>query len=440
MQTQRIHGAAMSTAAAILLLLAASPVPAQVQQHDVTPVVGADVAGGPFAPRPEDVPRYTPEMAIELEAARACVAQQLDARALMDGITKQPIGVAAQEPVLAVILGVGSPDALAAVLAGGGAERQAQELARTLVGIVTRPRTGQLADAIGHFNALLQRSEASFVEQPPPELMAVHAVLSMLALRDGCVPPDRVELCLVTPERMLTTVEAYVHPITGDTLLQGTPYRVTHDAGAPQYAANRSWFVADQPVTFQNREFLRYGERRILSPRELARAGEYDGVTVFTQVGAVAPVSEIYLPAGPGCDFQPYAPRSTVETPITVCVVNAAGDLGTVAAAFRPLSGDTLVAGQLFSEVQHAGLPQYAAGHDWFIADSPIAFRDFEYVKFGATRVLSPGSLVAAGTYEGVTVFVESAARAPDTEIFLPAGPGCAFQPYLAREEIRVRG
>src|SRR5690606_14627890 len=143
---------------------------------------------------------------------------------------------------------------------------------------------------------------------------------------------------------------------------------------APQYAAGRDWFTSNQPITFQNREFLQYGESRVFAPRELNRAGEYDGVTIFTAAGAVAPVAEIYLPAGPACDFQPYAPRSALERQIDVCVVDAAGVLGTASAVFRPLSGDTLIAGLPFGQVHHAGMPQYAAGHDWFIGDAPIAF------------------------------------------------------------------
>ena len=40
----------------------------------------------------------------------------------------------------------------------------------------------------------------------------------------------------------------------------------------------------------------------------------------------------------------------------------------------------------------------------------------------------------------GVPVYAERGASEPASRIFVPVGPGCEFQPYLARESIRIRG
>lgn len=312
MSARRLPRVLSPAATAATLWVAALPLHAQVQQHDVTPVAGPDIAGGPFAPRPPITSRAD---AAELEAARVCVSEQLDARSLMDPARKEIIEADAQEVLIAVVLGAAAPEGLAEVLARGGAVREADDLARTLAGIVTRPRTGQLAEAIRHFNALIERSDPALVDDPPPELVAVRALLSALSLSEGCVPPARVDLCLVTPELALTTVEAFLHPVTGDTLLYGRPFRALNHEGAPQYAASREWFAAGEPITYQGREFLASGEGRRLSPDELLRAGEFDGVPVFTRADAVPPVTEIYLPSGPGCEFQPYVNAGAARAP-----------------------------------------------------------------------------------------------------------------------------
>jgi len=72
------------------------------------------------------------------------------------------------------------------------------------------------------------------------------------------------------------------------------------------YAANATWFINNEPITFNNRRYVKYGLPRVLGVSEVTRGGDYQGVGVFTEAGATGAPEVIYLPVRPGCEFQPY--------------------------------------------------------------------------------------------------------------------------------------
>jgi hypothetical protein len=39
---------------------------------------------------------------------------------------------------------------------------------------------------------------------------------------------------------------------------------------------------------------------------------EYQGVPIFAEQGAMAPHNVLYVPVRPGCEMQPYQPRTAV--------------------------------------------------------------------------------------------------------------------------------
>ena len=71
------------------------------------------------------------------------------------------------------------------------------------------------------------------------------------------------------------------------------------------YAANKGWYINNEPITFNGRRYVKYGLPRVLGVTEVARAGAYEGVSVFSKGGSMR-ADVIYIPVRPGCEFQPY--------------------------------------------------------------------------------------------------------------------------------------
>jgi hypothetical protein len=115
----------------------------------------------------------------------------------------------------------------------------------------------------------------------------------------------------------LTDVDAVYMPSTGDTLVvvqgQRRPFAQVYPATAPTYAAGATWFINNDAVMFNNREFVRYGVPRVISPAELQRVGDYRGVGLWAQTGATTPYDVVYVPIRPGCEFQAYQARTQLR-------------------------------------------------------------------------------------------------------------------------------
>ncbi len=124
---------------------------------------------------------------------------------------------------------------------------------------------------------------------------------------------------------------------------------------------------------------------------------------------------------------------------IRVCVVEN-GMLTEITGRYNPATGDTMVAGQRFSE-RYPATTGYAAGTTWYINNETITFGDRRYAKFGLPRVVGVTEVNRLGDFQGVTVFAEPGATGTPDVIYVPVRPGCEFQAYQLEQKIRtVRG
>jgi hypothetical protein len=155
--------------------------------------------------------------------------------------------------------------------------------------------------------------------------------------------------------------------------------------------------------------------------------------------GNILPAPVPLPPPPPPAPAPAPAPPATRE--ITVCVVTPQGQIQNVTATFNPATGDTLVAGQQFRTAHPATAPTYAAGANWYVTTDQLRFTNRDFVRFGVSRLITqPAQLQRVGEFQGTHLFAEAGATAPYDVLYVPLRPGCEFQPYQAREAVRVRG
>ncbi len=136
------------------------------------------------------------------------------------------------------------------------------------------------------------------IELPPDTVVVEREVAPELPTGEA------VEICLATGEAVTVFVTA-----EGDTLVG--PDRVSVRDLRPgvvfagTYAEGRAWFEADEPISFEDREYEKSGSEVRLDCPDLVRIGEYRGVPLFARRGAERPYETIYVPVRPGV-FQPY--------------------------------------------------------------------------------------------------------------------------------------
>jgi hypothetical protein len=100
-------------------------------------------------------------------------------------------------------------------------------------------------------------------------------------------------------------VNAAVEPSTGDTLVAGRAFREVF-ADTARYAADKPWFINNEPITWDRRVYTKYGPPRIVPPSQLRPGGEHDGVMFFIEANAGATPEVIFLPTRPECEFHRY--------------------------------------------------------------------------------------------------------------------------------------
>jgi hypothetical protein len=159
-----------------------------------------------------------------------------------------------------------------------------------------RPQTMNLGAQIGLSAMIGNRTRVETVQLPAPPADTV-------VVRETVEPPlpegTPTQLCLATGE----TVTVYITP-QGDTLVG--PRRVSVAqlgagvAFAGEYAAGRDWFVNDEPVTFEQREYLRSGGEVSLNCANIRQVGEFGGVPLFADANAQSPYERLYVPVRPG--------------------------------------------------------------------------------------------------------------------------------------------
>ncbi|HEX8211993.1 MAG TPA: hypothetical protein VF584_17585 [Longimicrobium sp.] len=130
--------------------------------------------------------------------------------------------------------------------------------------------------------------------QPPaPEPPAPEPVTPQL---------EQIQVCVIS-NGTLANVAAQRDPLSGDTTVAGQPFTAALPQG--ESAAAAPWFVADEPVVFEGRRFVKFGLPRLLRAGDVTRVGEFRGVGVFAEPN-VRRTEVIYLPTGSGCELQPY--------------------------------------------------------------------------------------------------------------------------------------
>lgn len=148
---------------------------------------------------------------------------------------------------------------------------------------------------------LMDRPEPQVVQMPAPAPDTVRVTREVAPpLPDG----TPATICLATGENVQVRVTAQ-----GDTLVG--PSRVSIRTLRPgvvfagSYAEGRPWFVNDQPVVFENRNYDKSGNEVRMDCPDLMRVGEFMGVPLFARRNAERPFDMLYVPVRPGI-WQPY--------------------------------------------------------------------------------------------------------------------------------------
>jgi hypothetical protein len=129
---------------------------------------------------------------------------------------------------------------------------------------------------------------------PPPPPPALPAAPEMQTIR----------VCVVEGTA-LREVEAMYNPATGDTTVAGQAFSTAYPA-TTGYASGATWYINNEAITINRRRYVRFGLPRVVSPTDVTRTGEYQGVGVFTDASATGTPDVIYIPVRPGCEFQPF--------------------------------------------------------------------------------------------------------------------------------------
>ena len=190
-------------------ILCQASLPAQAQKGNQSDVTGAivttsDIAGGTFAPSPAGGRGRVAFASNTVQAAVNQAALNVLNQLSINAITSpagNPIPAGTQQTLLSVLTGPKSvqvnagseqiTNALSSVQ-GGPTVNQAQQLVNSLQGLLkTNSASGRqvsnvkvnptrLLAAVKAYNNLINASSAQFLNNPPPELLAIRAVLSQL--------------------------------------------------------------------------------------------------------------------------------------------------------------------------------------------------------------------------------------------------------------------
>lgn len=159
-----------------------------------------------------------------------------------------------------------------------------------------RPQTMNLGIQAGLSYMFREREVETIVQlpAPPPDTVVVTQQVEA-PLPEGTA----TQICLATGEN----VTVYITP-QGDTLVGDRRVPVSAlGAGvafAGDYADGRSWFEADEPISFEDREYVQSGGEVSLNCANIMQVGEFDGVPLFANVGATQPYETLYVPVRPG--------------------------------------------------------------------------------------------------------------------------------------------
>ena len=142
-------------------------------------------------------------------------------------------------------------------------------------------------------------------EPPPPDTVVRLDTITITREVEPPLPEGRMAtVCLANGQN----VPIRVSP-AGDTLVG--PKRVALSDLGPAigfmgtYADGETWFVDDEAVTFEGREFSKFGQPASRDCRSMKIVGDAHGVNLFAEVSASSPFRVLYVPVRPGV-FQSY--------------------------------------------------------------------------------------------------------------------------------------
>lgn len=144
---------------------------------------------------------------------------------------------------------------------------------------------------------------------PPPEELPEPMVVTdtVVVTREVAPPlPDGrlATLCIASGQNVDIRIGT-----AGDTLIGPRRVRMA-DLGPGvgfmgDYAADETWFLNDQALTFDRRQFRKFGQPEARDCRAMKIVGDHDGVNLFAELTASAPFGTLYVPVRPGV-FQAY--------------------------------------------------------------------------------------------------------------------------------------
>jgi hypothetical protein len=150
-------------------------------------------------------------------------------------------------------------------------------------------------------------STAACAGAPPPAPPPMVRVDTIVVTREVAPPLPQGQpaaVCLATGRSAEIRITA-----AGDTLIGPARVRLADLGGAVgfagTYAADQPWFVRDEPVPFDRRQYRRFGQPITRDCPGIKIVGEHRGVNLFADVAASPPFDVLLVPASPGV-FQPY--------------------------------------------------------------------------------------------------------------------------------------
>jgi hypothetical protein len=102
-------------------------------------------------------------------------------------------------------------------------------------------------------------------------------------------------------------VQASRDPSTGELMVGNIPLLTAYPVTSPPYASGAEWYENNEPITFRDHRYPKYGMPRTVPPEALRRVGYFRGVPLFAEPQIPAREGPLYVPVEPGCVFQAYA-------------------------------------------------------------------------------------------------------------------------------------
>jgi hypothetical protein len=71
------------------------------------------------------------------------------------------------------------------------------------------------------------------------------------------------------------------------------------------------------------------------------------------------------------------------------------------------------------------------------VQNEPVVLGERRYYKNGLVRTIESQALAYVGDFRGIPLFGEAGVAIPDLPyVFVPAAPGCMFQPYVYHADV----